>query len=356
MKESSDLYARLGVNPNASDGEIRKAYRLRARELHPDRHPGDAAAEDRFKALTEAYEVLRDGERRRAYDRERAATNGERAPGARPPGQGPPVRPRGQRGRDLKVELVLSLAELARGTRAPVSVDRPERCDACGGVGARPGSVPVVCQTCGGRGAVSPGKGWLSLPRPCKACGGQGRRYAHACSACGGEGRRPRRRRLEVEVPKGVETGTRLRVRGEGEAGTEGGTPGDLYVVVTQKPHPLLERRGADLEVEVPLTVFDAVLGAEVTVPSLDGCRAVRAPAGTASGSETVLAGHGMPKSDGSGRGDLRIRWVVEPPGHLTTEQRNLLERVRDIDRRSTAPAPVARYRERLRDLGEVDR
>ena len=357
---SDDLYAVLGVARSATQAEVKKAYREIARKYHPDKNPGDGAAERVFTDAAEAYRVLGDDELRSQYD---GRTGGAR----RPDDQGTQrrstaeasadvfsdifgTRPRGDRGRrrerkgsrkgrspaergdDLRYTLDLDMEDAAFGCDRRISVPRHTRCDTCGGTGARAGSAPVICKQCSGTGEVRSEQGFFSVNKACPACEGSGRLIADACSACRGQGVRQINQPLTVTVPAGVETGTRLRMTGEGQPGPGGGPAGDLYVVVQVKPHPLFKREEADIVCEVPIRFDEAALGATIEVPTLEGKVRMRVPAGSQSGRVFRLKGKGVPMVNGRGRGDQRVRVIVEIPANVTPEQRELLERWADLE------------------------
>lgn len=330
-----DLYAVLGVEPTANAEAIKQAYRRRVKELHPDHNPGRDDAPARLRAATDAYEVLKDAASRKAYDERRLEQPSRRAWADQLLGK---LRP--ERGADLKLRLALDLEEIAAGVTRTVAVDRAEICDVCSGTGGRPGTQPVSCGTCGGRGSKG---GWLGGGR-CPTCRGAGRRFPQSCPVCAGSGRIRAKKRIEVRVPRGVEPGTRLRFPKEGDAGIDGGARGDLFVVVEQREHGLFRRQGLDLLVDLPLTVSEAVLGAELDVPTLEGREAVRVEPGTPPGREARWSGRGLVDEKGRS-GDLIVRFIVELPTALTTEQRKAYERLRDLER---AGAPHGRL-ERVR-------
>lgn len=352
-----DLYKVLGVGRNASDAEIKKAYRRLARQYHPDRNPGDARAEERFKEISAAHDVLSDPDKRRAYDQGTgpfAAGGGPgfdpnafgsfsdilsnlfgRGGGAGGPGGGragggggPGGRPRPQRGRDLETEVALSFQEAVDGAQASLAIPTTTPCETCHGTGARPGTSPIVCPVCQGRGVESKGQGLFSITQPCSRCGGGGTVVESPCPTCGGTGARRTIRRLRVNVPAGVRDGSRVRIAGKGEQGTGGGPPGDLFVVTRVAPSPVFRAVGEHLEVEVPLTVVEALQGATVEVPTLRGRKRLRVAPGTRPGTVQRLRGEGAPRLGGRGRGDIHYRFTIELPQSLTAEQREAVERL----------------------------
>lgn len=353
--EEKNLYSVLGVERGASNEDIRKAYRKLARKYHPDVNPGNDEAEERFKAISEANDVLGDPEKRKLYDEfgmagvqsgfdpdaARAARSGFSGAGYEQRsgfggyenfedifgdifgGRGGGSR--GQRarpvakGEDLESELEIDLLDAVRGMSTDISIDRHEACGTCAGTGVDTSNAPV-CGQCGGQGRVRVGEGPVSFMRACPRCGGLGRE-GKACATCGGSGHTSRRERLSVKIPPGVETGSRVRVAGKGGAGMGGAPAGDLYIRVRVRPHRLIERRGDDFYVDLPVTVAEAVSGASIEVPTPDGSKVrVRVPAATQSGKQLRVRGHGMPHLKGSGRGDLYLRIVVLIPEKIGEE------------------------------------
>ncbi len=349
-----DLYKILGVGKNASDEEIKKAYRRLARRYHPDTNQGDAAAEERFKEVSAAYDVLSDPEKRKAYDR----GTGPFAPGGPAGGNFDPnafggsfsdilsnlfgggggggrasggagqrtTRPRTQRGRDLETEVSLTFEEAIRGTQTSLAVPTSKTCETCHGSGARPGTAPTICPVCHGRGVESQGQGVFSISKPCSRCNGSGSIIEDPCATCGGSGARRTIRRLKVNIPAGVRDGSRVRIAGKGEAGLNGGEPGDLFVVTRVESSPIFRHTGDRVEVEVPLTVTEALLGATVEVPTLNGSKKLRVAPGTRHGTVQRLRGEGAPKLGGHGRGDIHYRFTIELPRDLTSAQRKAVE------------------------------
>jgi len=338
---SSDFYSVLGVSRSASGDEIKKAYRKLARQYHPDRNPGDAQAEERFKEIQQAYDTLSDPEKRRQYD----AGGMFAGFGA---GRGPSGgfgfssdlgdifstvfgRRRGDRqasalGRDLETEVRLSFEQAMEGAEVSVTVPKRATCSICKGSGAKPGTAPTVCPRCGGRGLDSESQGFFSISQPCPRCGGRGEVIEHPCEECDGSGLTMQRKRYRVNVPPGVRDGTRIRVAGKGEDGPRGGPPGDLYVVTRVTPSPVFQQRpDGNLEVEVPITIAEAVQGATVEVPTLRGTKRIRIPAGTQHGTVQRLRGEGPPKASRRGRGDILYRLAIEIPRDLTRKQKAAL-------------------------------
>ncbi len=343
-----DYYEVLGVSRSATADEIKKAYRRLAMKHHPDRNTGDESAEAKFKEAKEAYEVLSDADKRAAYDRfGHDAVRG--AAGGAGGGFGPEGfsdifgdvfgdifgggRQRGSqvfRGADLGYELRLDLEKAVSGDSVTIDVPTQVSCDTCDGSGARKGSEPVKCQTCGGVGQVRMQQGFFSIQQTCPACKGAGTTIADPCESCHGRGRVRKTKTLSVKVPAGVDDGDRIRLSGEGEAGRNGGPPGDLYVEIRIKPHKLFERDGADLSCDVPISIATATLGGEVELPTLEGHVSLKIPAGTQSGKVFRLRGKGVTTVRDHRKGDLFARVNVETPVHLTAEQRELLEKFED--------------------------
>ncbi|CAB4878457.1 unannotated protein [freshwater metagenome] len=346
-----DLYKVLGVGKKASHDEIKKAYRKLAREFHPDRNPGDAAAEERFKEISAAYDVLGDEDKRSQYDQGRlfGGTGGQGAqgfPGGFDPsgfgdilsnifGGGAPGggrgrgRPRPERGRDLESEVSLSFDQSLTGIQVPITLTMAAPCTTCAGTGARPGTAPKVCPACSGRGIESESQGLFSMSQPCGHCRGSGTVIEEPCATCGGAGRTQQGKKLRVNIPAGVRDGSRVRIAGKGEPGRSGGPGGDLYVVTRVATSPVFRRRGDNVEVEVPLTIPEAVRGAEVEVPTLDGRKRLRVAPGTRHGTVQRLRGEGPPVLGASGRrGDIHYRFLIDVPAQLTDEQSELLDRL----------------------------
>ena len=339
-----DHYKVLGVERKATQDEIKKAYRKLARTYHPDKNPGDAKAEERFKQISQAHDILGDPDKRKEYDR--ALTNpfsnvgrgGSGQPGfdtggfgdilsdlfgqaAGRRGGGGGARPRAERGRDLEAEVTIGFEQAIAGAQVPISVPTFERCPTCTGTGAKPGTAPIVCPRCSGRGVEIEGQGLFSISTPCSRCGGAGTIIEDPCATCHGEGRRRTVKRYRVNIPAGVREGSRIRLAGKGEPGRNGGPPGDLFVVTHVQESPVFERKGDNVEVEVPLTLPEALRGAEIEVPTLDGRKTLRVPAGTRPGSIQRLRGEGPQRLGKTGRGDIRYRFVLDMPDRLTAEQ-----------------------------------
>lgn len=349
MNQKRDYYEVLGVSRNASEQELKSAYRKLALQYHPDRNPENKhEAEEKFKELSEAYSVLADAEKRAAYDRFGHA--GVSGTGTYTPdfsstifsdfsdifgdffgfgdifGGGGTRRTRPQRGADLRYDLEISFEEAAAGLDTKIKIPRWDHCTSCNGRGCQKGSEPVSCSACGGRGQIRSTQGFFTISRTCPQCAGMGQVIRELCPDCHGEGRVRREKILGLKIPAGVEDGMRLRVSGEGEAGYNGGPAGDLYVAISIREHPFFERRGRDLYYTLPISLVQAVLGAEIKVPTLKGQDRLRIPEGTQSGSVFRLRGKGFPSVDGRGAGDLYVTVQVVIPKHLSREQRRLLE------------------------------
>lgn len=337
-----DFYETLGVARTASDAELKAAFRKAAMQCHPDRHPGDRQAEARFKELNEAYQNLSDAQKRAAYDRfghaafeqgggmnEGFATSmsdifddlfGDimNRRGRNPSGK--------ERGADLRYNLEITLEEAFHGKSSTIKLPTAATCETCAGTGAKAGSKPTTCRTCAGHGRVRAQQGFFAIERTCPTCHGRGQTIDNPCDRCAGSGRVTRERTLSVNVPAGVEDGTRIRLTGEGEAGLRGGGSGDLYIFLSIKPHPFFQRDGADLYCRVPISMVQAALGGEFSVRTLDGGDGkVRIPEGAQSGRQLKLRGKGMPVLRSRDFGDLYIQAVVETPQNLTRRQRELL-------------------------------
>lgn len=345
-----DYYELLGVARNASEAELKKAYRRLAMKYHPDRNPGDQEAEEKFKAAKEAYEVLSDPQKRAAYDQFGHAGVEGAAGGAGGFGGGGASfsdifgdvfgdifgggrgggRQQAYRGADLRYNLELSLEEAVAGTTVKIKVPTWVNCEACGGTGAKKGTSPRTCGTCHGAGQVRMQQGFFSVQQTCPTCHGKGVVIETPCPACHGQGRVQEVKTLSVKVPPGVDTGDRIRLAGEGEAGENGGPPGDLYVQVAVREHPIFTRDDANLYCEMPIPFTTAALGGEVEVPTLDGKVSLKIPEGTQSGKMFRMRGKGVKPVRGGPQGDLICRVTVETPVKLTAEQRRLIE---ELDR-----------------------
>ena len=352
-KTTRNLYDVLGVAKNASQEEIKKAYRKLARQYHPDKNPGDKESEERFKEVQAAYDVLSDPEKRTQYD-------SWGSPDGRPrfePGGGFTFDfgdlgdlgdlfgglfgggragggVRAQRGADVEVEVSLSFEDALKGVQTTIPVSLETACSVCGGSGARPGTAPTICPECGGRGVVAEAQGLFALSHPCPRCRGNGTVIEDPCPQCRGTGRERRTRRFSVKIPAGVKDGTRIRLAGKGEAGYGGGSAGDLYVVTRVGPSKLFRRRGAsDLEIELPVTYAEVALGATVEVPTPDGRVSLKVPAGSQDGKLLKIKGHGAPRLKGAGRGDLIARLKLTVPQKLSKAEKEALENLKQVSR-----------------------
>src|SRR6266481_3178378 len=360
MATKRDYYEVLGVDRNTSSEDIKKAYRKLAVKYHPDKNPGDSGAEEKFKEVGEAYEVLIDENKRVAYDRFGHAAFGPGAGvgrGAGGPGgfhdpfdlfrevfgmgseggggifdqifgSGMASRDRSgrQRGSDLRYDLQITLEEAAFGTEKEIEILKHETCTGCGGAGAESGSRATTCSTCQGRGQVITSRGFFQVSQTCPRCRGTGQVIDRPCRDCGGDGRLEKRSRVKLKIPAGIDNGARLRSSRNGEAGVRGGPAGDLYVVIHVREHEIFTREEDDLYCEVPLSFATAALGGEITVPTLQGKATLKIPAGTQSNTQFRLRGHGIVNIDSKAKGDLRVRVLVEVPTRLNSEQRRKLE------------------------------
>jgi molecular chaperone DnaJ len=357
-----DYYEVLAVSRTASVEEIKSAYRKAALKWHPDRSPENKAeAEVKFRECTEAYSVLSDQQKRQIYDTYGHA--GLSSAGAGPGfdntvfqdfhdifgdffgfedlfgGGGRRGRSRAQRGADLRYDMTLSFEEASAGVTTKIKLPRQEYCEACNGTGAKKGTGVQACQTCGGRGQLAYQQGFFTITRTCPACQGAGQIVREHCPECRGQGRLEREKTIELRIPPGVDTGTRLRVGGEGEPGPNGGPAGDLYVVLDVKEHPFFERRGADLYCTIPLSIAQASLGTELQVPGLNGEEKLKIPEGTQSGAVFRIKGKGLADPRGGGKGDLYYHVRVLTPTKLTREQRKLMEQLGSTIRADNKPA-----------------
>jgi len=333
-----DYYEVLGVNRDASEDEIKKAYRKLAMQHHPDRNPDSATAEEKFKEAKEAYEVLSDEDKRAAYDRFGHQAMEGMAGGAGGAGFGDAfgdifseifgggrARSSVYRGADLRYNLEISLEEAARGTETKIRIPTLETCEPCHGTGAKPGTEPMTCPTCQGQGQVRIQQGFFSLQQTCPRCGGAGKIVRDPCTSCSGAGRIKKQKTLSVKIPAGVDEGDRIRLTGEGEAGVNGGPPGDLYVVVRLRPHAVFQREENDLHCEMPISFTTAALGGEIEIPTLDGSAKIKIPAETQSGKVFRLRGKGIKGVRTNTYGDLMCHVLVETPVNLTPRQKELL-------------------------------
>ncbi len=351
-----DYYELLGLTKGASADQIKKAYRQKAKELHPDRNSDNPNAEAQFKEVNEAYDVLKDAEKKAAYDRfGHAAFEGGMGAGARPGGQGDfssafsdvfddlfgdfmgggrggGGRSRATRGSDLRYNLRISLEDAYSGLQKTINVPTSVQCGSCNGTGAESGSEPTTCPTCSGMGKVRATQGFFTVERTCPTCNGMGQMIKNPCRVCKGVGRVEKDRSLSVNVPAGVETGTRIRISGEGEAGVRGGPSGDLYIFIEIEDHKIFERDGLSLFCRVPVSMAAAALGGDIEVPTIDGGRSrVKIPQGSQSGRQMRLRGKGMPAIKSSQYGDMFIELAVETPVNLTGRQKELLREFEEL-------------------------
>ena len=353
-----DYYEILGASRGASAEELKKAYRTKAKELHPDRNSDNPNAEAQFKEINEAYDVLKDADKKAAYDRYGHAAfegggGGQRGYGGGGQGDfasafsdvfedlfgdfmggrgGGGGRSRAQRGSDLRYNLKVTLEEAFAGVQKTISVPTSVACDTCRGTGAEGGAEPVTCPTCSGMGKVRAQQGFFTVERTCPTCSGMGQIVKNPCKSCGGHGRTEKERSLSVNIPAGVETGTRIRLAGEGEAGLRGGPSGDLYIFIEVKDHPIFQRDGVHLFCRIPISITTAALGGEVEVPTIDGGRSrVKVPAGAQTGKQMRLRAKGMPALRGGGSGDMLIELAVETPVNLTARQKEILREFADL-------------------------
>jgi len=349
-----DHYKVLGVARKATPTEIKKAYRKLARQYHPDKNPGDKSAEERFKSISQAHDILGDPEKRKEYDRALAnpfsqtGRGGTGQPGFDAGGFGDIIsdlfgqargragggaapRPRTERGRDLEAEVSISFDQAIHGAEIPISVPTFERCATCGGTGAKPGTTPTVCPRCQGRGIEAEGQGLFSISQPCSRCHGAGTVIENPCPTCQGEGRKRAVKRYRVNVPAGAKEGSRIRLPGKGEPGRNGGTAGDLYVLTHVQESPVFTRKGDNVEVEVPLTIPEALRGANVEVPTLDGRKTLKVPPGTRPGTIQRLRALGPKHFGKPGRGDIHYRFVLDLPERLTAEQESAVDELAKV-------------------------
>jgi len=369
-----DYYEVLGVERTCSAQELKSSFRKLALQFHPDKNEGDKKSEEKFKELSEAYEVLSDPEKRARYDR-----FGHQAPGGFGPspfdqgfgganindifegifgdifgGGGRRGRAARSRGTDLRYNLEVSFTEAAFGTEAKVKIPRHKSCDACRGSGAKPGTGPKQCPTCHGTGELRLTQGFFQIARPCGHCQGTGKVVTDPCQACKGAGKVEHESMLSVKVPAGVDTGTRLKLLGEGEPGERGGPPGDLYVVVHVQEHPIFIREDTEVICEVPISFTQAALGAQIDVPTLDGKVKMKIPSGTQSGKVFRLKGKGIPSLNGYQRGDQHVRITVEVPEKLTRKQRELLEEFAAISGEDAHPQSKSFF-DKVREMFGAD-
>jgi molecular chaperone DnaJ len=359
VPDRPDYYKILGVGKNASDEEIKKAYRKLARQHHPDRNPGDKRSEERFKEISQAHDVLSDADKRKAYDRGTGPFGGFGTPGGFDPstfsggfgdilsnlfggagGTGGTAgqrtggarggRPRAARGRDLETEVSLSFDQAVNGTQVPLAVPTSQPCPTCHGSGAKPGTSPRVCPVCDGRGIEAQSQGIFSMSQPCSNCHGSGTVIDDPCPTCAGTGAQRTVKRLRVNIPAGVKDGSRIRLAGKGEQGN-GTEPGDLYVITRVSESEVFKRNGENLEVEVPLTIPEALRGAVIEVPTLNGSKRLRVPHGTKHGTVQRLRGEGPQRLGAKGKGDIHYRFVIDVPASLSAEQTEAVDKLSEV-------------------------
>jgi molecular chaperone DnaJ len=351
MPAVTDPYKTLGVDRKASDDEIKKAYRKLARKYHPDTNQGDEAAEERFKEVQAAYGILSDPEKRKAYDSGGGIFGGGFPGGGFGGGAGTgggfggfgdiisdlfggaasgrPPRP--ERGRDLETDVHVSFEQAMEGGQVSVTVPLAAPCPTCRGTGARPGTSPTVCTRCQGRGVEAESQGLFSISQPCRQCGGTGTEIKDPCPTCHGSGQTRQVKRYAVNIPAGVRDGSRVRLKGKGEVGPRGGPPGDVYVITRVAESPIFKRRGDNLEVEVPITIPEAIRGATIEVPTLSATKRIRVPPGTQHGTLQRLRGEGPPKLGGRGRGDMHYRLLIDVPNSLSKEQAEVVDELATV-------------------------
>ncbi len=356
-----DYYEVLGVNKNASADQIKSAYRKLAVKFHPDKNKGDKGAEEKFKEASEAYHVLSNSERKQNYDNfgHAAFENGGGGRGGfgnfdfsnhfsdifedffgEGFGGGRRSRRSNNRGSDLRYDLSISLEEAFSGKKQDIKFSTSEKCDTCSGSGSKPGHQAGACSMCGGHGQVRSSQGFFTVQQTCPQCAGAGEEITHPCSSCNGQGKKQSSKRLSVTIPKGVDDGTRIRLSGKGEAGSRGGSSGDLYLFINVNSHDLFKRSDENLFFECPVSIADAALGTSIEIPTIDGGKAkIKIPAGTQSGKQFRLRGKGMPYMRGNDFGDLYVQVNTEVPISLNKEQKELLEKFREIENEKSNPS-----------------
>ena len=356
-----DYYEVLGVNKSASADQIKSAYRKLAVKYHPDKNKGDKGAEERFKEASEAYHVLSNSERKQNYDNfgHAAFENGGGGRGGfgnfdfsnhfsdifedffgEGFGGGRRSRRSNNRGSDLRYDLTISLEEAFSGKKQDIKFSTSEKCDTCSGTGSKPGHQAGTCSMCGGHGQVRSSQGFFTVQQTCPQCAGAGEEITHPCSSCNGQGKKQASKRLSVTIPKGVDDGTRIRLSGKGEAGSRGSSSGDLYLFINVHSHDLFKRSDENLFFECPVSIADAALGTSIEIPTIDGGKAkIKIPAGTQSGKQFRLRGKGMPYMRGNDFGDLYVQVNTEVPISLNKEQKELLEKFREIENEKSNPS-----------------
>jgi molecular chaperone DnaJ len=350
-----DYYDVLGLSKSASDSEIKSSYRKLAMKYHPDKNPDDKKAEDNFREITESYEILKDPQKRAAYDQYGHAAFSQRSSGGNTGGGfgggfsdifedmfgmgGEQGRRSAATGSDLRYDLSVSLEQAFSGDQMEISLTVPTKCEPCNGSGANKGSQPKQCNQCGGHGKVRAQQGFFTIERTCAACSGVGETISDPCRACKGQGRVNKSKKLSVNVPAGVDNGTRIRLSGEGEAGARGSASGDLYIFIDIKEHSLFQRDGKDTFIEVPVSVIDAVLGNSIQVPCVDGSKAkMNLSSGTQSGTRLRMKGKGMPALRGGSRGDQYVEINVETPVGISKKQEDLFKQIKELGIEKVSP------------------
>ena len=350
-----DYYDVLGLSKSASDSEIKSSYRKLAMKYHPDKNPDDKKAEDNFREITESYEILKDPQKRAAYDQYGHAAFSQGSSGGNPGGGfgggfsdifedmfgmgGEQGRRSAATGSDLRYDLSVSLEQAFSGDQMEISLTVPTKCESCNGSGANKGSQPKQCNQCGGHGKVRAQQGFFTIERTCAACSGVGETISDPCRPCKGQGRVNKSKKLSVNVPAGVDNGTRIRLSGEGEAGARGSAPGDLYIFIDIKEHSLFQRDGKDTFIEVPVSIVDAVLGNSIQVPCVDGSKAkMNLSSGTQSGTRLRMKGKGMPALRGGSRGDQYVEINVETPVGISKKQEDLFKQIKELGLEKVSP------------------
>jgi molecular chaperone DnaJ len=349
--EDRDYYKILGVTREASEEEIKKSYRKIAMECHPDRNPGNKEAEEKFKTASEAYEVLRDPEKREIYDR--YGIEGLRGTGFTGFGGFDDIfsafgdifedffgfgtthrgKTRARPGADLRYDLKISFYDAAFGKETEIEIPKNMLCDVCNGSGAKPGTYPTHCPNCKGTGQVSRSQGFFTISTTCSQCHGEGKYISHPCKECRGYGRVSKNKKIQIRIPPGVDTGSKLRIRSEGEPGERGGPPGDLFVFIYVEPHDFFSREGDDITCQIPISFVQAALGSEIEIPTLNGKRNLTIPKGTESGELFRIKGEGFPKLRGYGRGDQLVQVIVRTPKNLTKRQEEILLEFEEVSK-----------------------
>ena len=351
-----DYYDVLGLSKSASDSEIKSSYRKLAMKYHPDKNPDNKKAEDNFREITESYEILKDSQKRAAYDQYGHAAFSQGSSGGNPGGGfgggfsdifedmfgmggGDQGRRSAPTGSDLRYDLSVSLEQAFSGDQMEISLTVPTKCESCNGSGANKGSQPKQCNQCGGHGKVRAQQGFFTIERTCAACSGVGEIISDPCRPCKGQGRVNKSKKLSVNVPAGVDNGTRIRLSGEGEAGARGSAPGDLYIFIDIKEHSLFQRDGKDTFIEVPVSIVDAVLGNSIQVPCVDGSKAkMNLSSGTQSGTRLRMKGKGMPALRGGSRGDQYVEINVETPVGISKKQEDLFKQIKELGLEKVSP------------------